>query len=136
MTTSTTGWEIDPRGVNHPAHYNQHPSGVECIDLIRGLNFDIASAVKYVMRRGGKGDIHKDLDKALWYLRDFRYDENGELRGVRPDPGDIGHRVLWDMLIAREHVSQARDFYLAIARLDTAAAEHAVKALIELEVAT
>lgn len=30
----TTGYEIDPNGVNHPQHYNLHPAGIECIDVL------------------------------------------------------------------------------------------------------
>lgn len=38
MTQITTGQQIDPRGVNHPAHYNKHPSGVEAIEVCRYMN--------------------------------------------------------------------------------------------------
>lgn len=56
--------------VTHPTHYNAHPSGVECIDLIRGLEFPIGNAVKYVWRAGLKDGnaAEQDLDKALYYL--------------------------------------------------------------------
>lgn len=66
----TTGHEIDPDGVNHPAHYNMHPSGVECIDIIEHMSFNVGTAVKYLWRDGLK-DQHvpdQDLRKALWYL--------------------------------------------------------------------
>ena len=56
--------------VNHPKHYNDHPSGVECIDIIEHLTFNVGSAVKYAWRAGLKPgeDTLQDLDKAIWYL--------------------------------------------------------------------
>lgn len=66
---STTGNEIDPQGVNHPSHYNLHPSGVEAIDVVEHFNFNIGNAVKYLWRAGLKsGDPIKDLKKAAWYV--------------------------------------------------------------------
>ena len=80
MTQITTGQQIDPRGVDHPAHYNKHPSGIEAIEVCRFMNFNVGSAFKYVYRRGDKVEhgmtkeqaIQKDLNKALWYIRDER----------------------------------------------------------------
>ncbi|BBX87868.1 DUF3310 domain-containing protein [Mycolicibacterium aubagnense] len=60
--------EHDP--VNHPSHYTNHPSGIECITVTRLLGFDIGNATKYVWRRGDKGNAIQDLDKALFYLDD------------------------------------------------------------------
>lgn len=64
--------------VNHPAHYNRHPSGVECIDIVRHHDFNIGNAIKYLWRAGlkseeGVTDIDKhieDLKKAVWYIND------------------------------------------------------------------
>ncbi len=53
----------------HPPHYKQHPSGVECIDIVEHMTFNLGNAVKYVWRAGGKGDVIEDLEKAVWYLR-------------------------------------------------------------------
>ena len=66
--------------VNHPKHYNQHPAGIECIEIIRHYACDIANAIKYLWRAGlktelGKEDAEKeieDLKKALWYIEDYR----------------------------------------------------------------
>ena len=66
--------------VNHPKHYNLHPAGIECIDIIRHYTCDIANAIKYLWRAGlkpemGKEDAEKeieDLKKALWYIEDYR----------------------------------------------------------------
>lgn len=55
--------------VNHPAHY-QHPAGVECIDVVEHLSFNIGNAVKYLWRAGLKpgSDALTDLEKARWYV--------------------------------------------------------------------
>ncbi len=55
--------------VAHPAHYNQHPSGVECIDIVEHFNFNVGNAVKYIWRAGLKNpDAVTDLEKARWYI--------------------------------------------------------------------
>lgn len=54
--------------VNHPPHYNQHPSGVECIQIAEHYGFCIGNAIKYLWRAGLKGDAVEDLEKARWYL--------------------------------------------------------------------
>lgn len=54
--------------VNHPAHYTQHPSGVECIDIAEHYGFNIGNCIKYIWRAGLKGDAIEDLKKARWYL--------------------------------------------------------------------
>jgi len=56
--------------VNHPKHYNNHPSGIECIDVIEHLSFNVGSAVKYFWRAGlkpGESTL-EDLKKGLWYI--------------------------------------------------------------------
>ena len=66
--------------VNHPKHYNSHPNGIECIDIIRHYVCDIANAIKYCWRAGlkpemGMEDAEKeieDLKKALWYIFDYK----------------------------------------------------------------
>ena len=64
--------------VNHPAHYNSHPSGIECIEIARHHNFNIGNSMKYLWRAGlkseeGMEDTDKqieDLNKAIWYIND------------------------------------------------------------------
>ena len=72
--------------VNHPNHYCQHPSGIECIEIIRHYCFDIGSAIKYLWRAGlkveeGMTDKAKeieDLKKSIWYINDrIKMLENG-----------------------------------------------------------
>lgn len=56
--------------VNHPKHYNEHPSGVECIDIVEGFNFNVGNAIKYLWRAGLKSnDPVEDLEKAAWYCQ-------------------------------------------------------------------
>lgn len=54
--------------VNHPPHYTDHPSGIECIRVTEHLNFCIGNAIKYLWRAGRKGDPVQDLRKAIWYI--------------------------------------------------------------------
>ena len=55
--------------VNHPPHYTQHPSGVECIEITEWHNFCVGNAIKYLWRAGHKGDdALEDLRKARWYV--------------------------------------------------------------------
>lgn len=58
--------------VNRPKHYTSHPSGIECIEITRHLNFNLGNVVKYVWRSGlkDKKSLIEDLQKAQWYLSD------------------------------------------------------------------
>lgn len=53
--------------VNHPPHYTQHPSGIECIQITRYMNFNLGNVIKYIWRAESKGGL-EDLKKARWYL--------------------------------------------------------------------
>jgi hypothetical protein len=68
-----------PRGfvstdmVRHPPHYTSHPSGVECIQITRHMNFCCGNVIKYLWRLGLKdaaieGKTLQDLEKARQYL--------------------------------------------------------------------
>jgi len=67
--------------VNHPSHYNSHPSGVECIEIIRHHNNDIGMAIKYLWRNGLKREEGmskkekqiEDINKAIFFLKDEIY---------------------------------------------------------------
>ena len=55
--------------VNHPAHYTEHPSGVEAITITEHYNFNVGNAIKYLWRAGLKTeDATQDLRKAAWYI--------------------------------------------------------------------
>lgn len=58
--------------VNHPPHYKQHPNGIECIDVVEFMSFNLGNAVKYIWRHEYKGqsipEKLQDLEKARWYI--------------------------------------------------------------------
>mgnify|MGYP000467523465 FL=1 len=54
--------------VNHPRHYTEHPSGVECIQITEHMGFNLGNAVKYIWRADLKGNQVEDLKKAIWYI--------------------------------------------------------------------
>lgn len=55
--------------IDKAPHYNSHPSGVECIDIVEGMPFNLGNAWKYAQRCGHKGDALVDLQKARYYLK-------------------------------------------------------------------
>lgn len=59
----------EPDPVNHPPHYNAHPSGVECITVVEHMGFNVGNAVKYLWRADLKGNALEDLRKAAWYVQ-------------------------------------------------------------------
>lgn len=61
---------LKPDLVNHPPHYTSHPSGIECIQVTRHMNFNIGNAMKYLWRADEKGDAIQNLEKAIWYIKD------------------------------------------------------------------
>lgn len=67
---AATGARPAGDAVNHPSHYNSHPSGIECIEVVEHHNFNVGSAIKYLWRAGLKGGDSKsieDLRKSAWY---------------------------------------------------------------------
>lgn len=87
---------LSPQGpiddsVNHPRHYNSHPSGVECITITEHMSFNVGNAIKYLWRAGLKTGPQKeqtvvseqhleDLEKAQWYI-------NREIEKLRKENG-------------------------------------------------
>jgi hypothetical protein len=59
---------MEKEAIDHPQHYNAHPSGVECITIAEHMNFNLGNALKYIWRNEGKNGI-EDLKKAEWYIR-------------------------------------------------------------------
>ena len=53
--------------VNHPKHYTNHPSGIECIQITEHMGFCLGNAIKYLWRADLKNDAVEDLEKAKWY---------------------------------------------------------------------
>lgn len=54
--------------VNRPAHYTNHPSGIECIQITEHMGFNLGNALKYIWRCDLKKDAIEDLKKARWYI--------------------------------------------------------------------
>jgi len=74
--------------VNHPDHYNNHPSGVEAIDVCEHLSFNLGNAFKYLYRAQYKFNVVEDLKKAIWYLEressvNQKYDYTGDQPIIR-----------------------------------------------------
>jgi hypothetical protein len=70
--------EVAPDAIN-PSHYRKHPSGIECIEVTRHMNFNVGNAIKYLWRYMDKGDPIENLKKAQWYIDD----EIRRLQGLR-----------------------------------------------------
>jgi len=58
----------DDERIDHPAHYNQHPSGIEAIEICEHMGFNLGNAIKYLLRADHKGQKLDDLKKAAWYV--------------------------------------------------------------------
>jgi hypothetical protein len=54
--------------INHPKHYTNHASGVECIAIAEHMSFNLGNAIKYLWRADEKGAPIDDLRKAAWYI--------------------------------------------------------------------
>ena len=65
--------------IDHPEHYNAHPSGVECIQIVQHLEFNIGCAIKHLWRAGLKNGMsyEQDLLKAKKYI-EFELQRNAE----------------------------------------------------------
>lgn len=75
--------------VNHPPHYNNHPSGVEVIFITREMFLpNLANAFKYIARHMEKGKAIEDLEKAIFYIRDQI--ENPYRNGLHIEPRPLG----------------------------------------------
>lgn len=105
---TTTQSEDPNERVDHPRHYNQHPSGIETIDLIEHLPCNLANAVKYIWRCGLKATETplRDLKSARWYTeRESRRIELYELYGEPTPKTDIVWRALARRVIEKEGCS-------------------------------
>jgi len=69
VSERTTGRDGDKGrdAVNHPEHYNKHPSGVECIDVIEHMDWLPGTIIKYLWRYPETNSL-ADLKKARWYI--------------------------------------------------------------------
>lgn len=90
----------DAETVDHPAHYNQHPAGIECIDVVEAFNFNLGNAIKYIWRAGLKPGTTtlEDLSKAAWYIR-------REIERIEKEQALLRERVA---RFANEHTARER----------------------------
>lgn len=112
--------------VNHPRHYNAHPSGIECIDIIRDMTLDSGTAVKYVYRSGEKGPAKQDFEKARFYLCDAI--DHQDIVILARKVSVWADRL--DVVILHEPDPIKKDFYRAIRRRDLIGALVVVNELI------
>ena len=132
--TSTSGKEL------HPKHYNVHPSGIECIEIIAPMPTCLGTAVKHLHRAGLKGgaSYEQDLSKAINYTKfaieyltkDFitsRYDQDNELvhKYIQGFP-EGGVRTALTLLLCHGEDVQLRNlqFTEVIGTLERAITEH------------
>ena len=80
----TTG--VVPNAVDRPSHYQTHPSGIEAIEVVRYMGFNLGNALKYLWRLGEKDGPYKNAKKALWYL----VDEQNAMHPLRRMPNPEG----------------------------------------------
>jgi len=92
-----------PELVDHPKHYNNHPSGLECIQFKRHLPSSLSDAFKYIWRYSLKGGI-EDLQKSIWYIND---DKNNRMH--RP-PNSIQPELISQLLKYEPNVIVASIF--------------------------
>ena len=52
----------------NPSHYQDHGSGIQCIQITEHMNFCLGNAIKYIWRAGLKNNAIEDLRKARWYI--------------------------------------------------------------------
>lgn len=76
--------EVKLDNINHPAHYNK--GTMECLDVIKAClsnsefrGFLKGNVIKYMYRKGDKGDALEDLNKACWYAKKLMEQEKDGL---------------------------------------------------------
>ena len=96
--------------IDHPTHYNSHPSGIECIDVAETLNFCLGNALKYLMRAGLKDSSTRktDLEKAKWYI------QRNKKNGVAPFTSSDANMKVAVILMYEQPFSILARFMLAL----------------------
>ena len=69
--------------IDHPPHYTRHPSGIECIQIVEHMGFNVGNAIKYLWRAELKGSCFDDLRKAEWYIARELQKRAQAARGLR-----------------------------------------------------
>lgn len=102
---TTTQSEDPNEKVDHPRHYNAHPSNIECIELIEHLPTNLGNAVKYLWRCGLKTTETplRDLKSARWYTeREIQRSRLYELEDEPRPKTDVMWRALAHRVIGAE----------------------------------
>lgn len=110
---SVTQSEDPNERVAHPRHYNQHPSQIECIELIEHLPCNFSNAVKYIWRCGLKQSETplRDLQSARWYTeRESERVDLYDLDDEVPRKTDVVWRALARKVIAADRESALADY--------------------------
>jgi hypothetical protein len=130
MTDETRQFDV----IEKAAHYNQHPSGVECIEIKRHLSSDVGDAFKYVYRTEHKNG-RQDLEKARYYLRDALRMIEGSARVSRLAVflPSYSFRVqqLLDRVTAAETDPNRLNYFQALKRGDVSGMLEAVEAMLD-----
>ena len=101
--------------VERPKHYNNHPSGVESIDINEYLDYCLGCVWKYTMRFRDKGTPLKDLKKGLWYAQ--RSQAQGHSRILQVSESmDIEYKVesYVKSVVIAEPDTRAKDIFNSI----------------------
>lgn len=130
MSLITTGQQIDPNGVHHPAHYNAHPSGIEVIVVCREMTFNLGNAFKYLMRAGMKDVPSKELRKALWYVQDEWDHYEFMVQAFDVDPSEHAGEAMAKVINA-EPDPDKRQLYLLMSKYWTTQGKGALKNLLD-----
>lgn len=113
---ATTQSEDPNEKVDHPRHYNQSPSGIECIELIEHLPGNLSAAVKYIWRCGLKVSETplRDLKSARWYTeRELRRIRVFELGAEAVPKTDVVWRALARQVIDSDDNDSTLSEYLS-----------------------
>ena len=83
MSTYKKMMTMTDDAVDHPAHYNLHENGIECIDAIQASmsragfqDYLKGTAIKYLWRYREKSEPLQDLKKAQWFLERLILEES------------------------------------------------------------
>jgi len=88
--------------VNHPTHYNSHPSGLECIIFKRHMTASLSDAFKYVWRYSLKGGV-EDLEKSMFYIKDDRDNRVARVED-HIQPEQISQLIMYEPNILVAHI--------------------------------
>ncbi len=92
--------------IDNPSHYQSagHHAASGNVDVITvikryglGESFDLGNVAKYLLRAGKKGATKSDLDKALWYARDFAGGYHAKLWPMCGSTMDVDASLAWMM---------------------------------------